>query len=76
MRLCSSRQMVAALERLGCYPDRANRGSHQTIRRRLPDGSVVAAQVVLGKREVARGTARDILRLLQISEDDFERALR
>ena len=68
--------MIAALERLGCYSNRSNPSSHRTFHRRLPDGSIVVAQVVLGKREVARGTARDILRLLQISEDDFERALR
>ena len=76
MRLCSSRQRVAALERLGCYPARANRGSHRTFHRQLPDGSVVSAAVVLGQRELPRGTTRDILGRLQISEADFERALR
>ena len=76
MRLCSSRQMIAALERLGCYAGKYHSGSHRTFRRRLPDGTVVSAQVILGKREIKRGTARDILRLLQISEADFESALR
>ena len=68
--------MVAALERLGCYSGRNNRGSHRTFCRRLPDGTVASAQVTLGQRELPRGTARDILRLLQISEADFDRALR
>ena len=76
MRLCSSRQMVAALIRLGCYPCRAASGSHQFFARQLPDGSTASAPVVLGKRQIKRGTARSTLRLLQISEDDFDRALR
>ena len=76
MRRCSSRQLAAALERLGCYPGRANRGSHQTYRRRLPDGSVVSASIVLGQREVSTGTLRSTLARLQISREEFERALR
>lgn len=76
MRRCSSRQLVAALERLGCYPGRANRGSHQNYYRRLPDGSEVSASIVLGKREVSTGTLRDILTRLNISREEFERALR
>ena len=76
MRRCSSRQLAAALERLGCYPCRAATGSHQVFARRLPDGSEVSAPIVLGKREVKLGTLRSILRLLQISPADFDRALR
>ena len=58
MHRCSSRQLAAALDRLGCYPGRANRGSHQTYRRRLPDGTVVASSIVLGQRELPTGTIR------------------
>ena len=76
MRRCSSRQLAAALERLGCYPGRANRGSHQTYRRRLPDGTVVASSIVLGQRELPTGTIRGILRELHITSEEFERALR
>lgn len=76
MPLCSSRQLIAALERLGCYPGKAGRSSHRTYRRKLPNGSIVAASIVLGKRELPRGTVRDILWRLQISEADFDRALR
>ena len=76
MRLCSSREMVAALERLGCYPCRAATGSHQVFARRRPDGSEVSASILLGRREVPRGTARSILRELQITTEEFERALR
>ena len=76
MRLCSSRELIAALERLGCYGGKYHSGSHRTFRRRLPDGTVASAQVLLGKQQIKRGTARSILRLLQISEADFEQALR
>ena len=73
---CSSRQLAAALERLGCYYTKTGSGSHRTYRRNLPDGAILRAPIVLGQREVKRGTLRSILRLLQISEADFIRALR
>ena len=76
MRPCSSRQLTAALERLGCYYTKSGSSSHRTYRRQLPDGTILRAPIVLGKREVKRGTLRSILRLLQISETDFDRALR
>ena len=76
MRSCSRRQLAAALVRLGCYYEKSGKGSHRTFRRQLPDGTVLRAPIVLGKRQIKRGTARSILRLLQISEADFDRALR
>ena len=76
MRPCSSRQLVAALVRLGCYYEKSGSSSHRTYRRRLPYGTILRAPIVLGKSEVKRGTLRSILRLLQISETDFDRALR
>ena len=76
MRSCSSRQLAAALVRLGCYYEKSGKGSHRTFRRQLTDGTILRAPIVLGKGEVKRGTARSILRLLQISEADFDRALR
>ena len=75
MRLCSSRELTAALERLGCYPGRAGRSSHRSYHRDMPDGRRLTAPVVLGRREVARGTLRNILRWLEISEAEFEAAL-
>ena len=74
--LCSSRQLVSALERLGCYPGRVTRGSHQTYRRRLPDGRVVTTPVVLGRREIPKGTLKVILDSLQIEYDAFRSNLR
>ena len=75
MRLCSSRELTAALERLGCYPGRAARGSHLSYHRDLPNGRRLTAPVVLGLREVPRGTLRSILRLLQIDPEEFEATL-
>ena len=74
--LCSSAQIAAALQRLGCYPGKAKSGSHQSYHRRLPDGRILSAPLVLGKREVPRGTLRSILILLDISLDDYLLALR
>jgi predicted RNA binding protein YcfA (HicA-like mRNA interferase family) len=74
--LCSSTQITATLRRLGCYPGAARRGSHLAYHRRRSDGHILTAPVVLGKREVSRGTLRSILELLEISLDEFMEALR
>ncbi|MFQ5875303.1 MAG: type II toxin-antitoxin system HicA family toxin [Dehalococcoidia bacterium] len=73
---CSSNQITAALERLGCYPGRAGSSSHRSYHRDQASGRTLSAPVVLGKREVPRGTLRNILQLLDISLDDFLEALR
>ena len=36
---------------------------------------MLTAPVVLGRREVARGTLRSILRLLEITDEEFEAAV-
>lgn len=43
-----------------------------------PDGSTrrVNSPIVLGQKEMDRFTLKNALRLLEISEDDFERATR
>ena len=74
--LCSSAQITAALRRLGCYPGTAHGGSHRAYHRRRSDGHILTSPVVLGKREVSRGTLRSILELLEISLDEFMDALR
>ena len=86
MRLFSSRQIAHALERLGCQPrykaTRAskNKGSHQVYRRvvTLPDGSTrtLSAPILLGQKEMDRFTLGHVLKLLAISEDEFEAAVR
>ena len=74
--LCSSAQVVSALGRLGCYPGKAKSSSHQSFHRRISDGRVVTAPVVLGKKEVPRGTLRSILALLEIPAEQFMGVLR
>ena len=74
--LCSSNQIIAALRRLGCYEGKAKSGSHQSFHRDRPQGRTVSAPVILGKKEVPRGTLRNILMLLDISLDEFVDALR
>ena len=73
--LCSSRELIAALERLGCYPGRAEAGSHVSYLRRVSGDRVATAVVVLGKREVPKGTLQSILRGLQIETTEFLDAL-
>ena len=75
--LCSSRRIIAALERLGCYPGRAKGGSHVSDHRRQPSTErTLTAVVIIGRKEVPRGTLRNILMSLDISVDDFMVALR
>ncbi len=74
--LCTSRQLTAASERLGCFPVRSAKGSHQVYARRLLNGTTLTATVVLGKGQVKRGTTGDILTKLQIPVADFRDALR
>ena len=73
--LCSSRQLVSALERLGCYQGRTGKGSHVIYFRKLPDRTLVSP-VVLGRSEVPRGTLKKILDLLEISPEEFKGKLR
>lgn len=74
--LCSSNQIVAALERLGAYRGRSGKGSHAPYHRENRDGRTLTAVVVLGRREVPKGTLRGILQGLDIPLEDFLEALR
>ena len=71
--LCSSREVTAALERLGAWHVRT-RGSHATYARMTPNGRRIT-QVILGKREIPRGTLRSILAGLDIPVEAFRQAL-
>jgi len=73
--LCSSDEVIRALERLGCSPSRRAKGSHQVYQREA-DGRTLCAVVPIGKREIARGTLRSILSKLIISEEAFRDALK
>ena len=44
--------------------------------RQRPDGAKDVTVVVLGRKEIPRGTLRDILGLASVSDEEFLRALR
>ncbi len=69
--LCSSRQVVAAIERLGAYPGKKKRGSHASYHRRTPDGRIRTGVVILGRKEMPKSTLRGILISLDIPLGDF-----
>lgn len=68
--LCSSSQIVNALQRAGFRPARRASGDHQTFaRERIGGGPDV--YFVLGQREVARYTLRNILRQAGMTVEEF-----
>jgi len=69
--LCSSRQIVNALRRAGFVPARGAVGDHQAFVRDLPDGRRLTAIVLIGQREVPRGTLRKILQQAELSVEEF-----
>jgi len=73
--LCSSRQIVAALKRLGFVPGPAKSSSHQSFCRRRGDKTDITV-VVLGEREVPRPTLVGILKLANVSRAEFLKHLK
>lgn len=74
--LVSSAKLVRALIRLGFSADpHPSGGSHLSMYRERPDGRRDVTVVVLGKKEIPRGTLRDILRLGNVSDAEFLRVL-
>lgn len=79
--LCSSDQIIRALERAGFQAAHtsgrnAKGGSHRTDVRERADGGSDVTVVVLNKREAPRGTLRSILRLASLTADEFLDRLR
>lgn len=68
--LCSSNQIVHALRRAGFRPASSSSGSHLTMEKKIARRTVVTV-VVMGKREVPRGTLRGILRLAELTNREF-----
>jgi predicted RNA binding protein YcfA (HicA-like mRNA interferase family) len=67
---------MSALLRLGFVPDpNPSGGSHLSMYRGRPDGAKDVTVIILGRKEIPRGTLRGILRLGNISESDFFRAV-
>ena len=73
--LCSSDKLTAALRRLGCYEGEAKPGTHRLYYREV-NNNIEQAPVILGKREIPRGTLTNILKLLHINEGSFRSAVR
>ena len=68
--------VVNALTRAGFRAARRSRGSHQTFARVHADGHKDITVVVLGKREIPRGTPRSIIRSAGLSVEEFRALLR
>ena len=67
---------MSALLRLGFVPDpNPSGGSHLSMYRGRPDGAKDVTVIMLGKKEIPRGTLRSILRLGNVSESEFLRAV-
>ena len=72
-KLFSSDQVIAALVRDGFEPKRKSKsGSHQTWHKHLPTCEHKVTSVILGKKEIPKGTFDSILELAGI---DYERFL-
>ena len=74
--LCSSNQMMRALKRMGVERGPLKRGTHQTVIRTVPDGRILIAIAIIGKKEVPKGTLSAMLKELEISMEHFQSALR
>lgn len=73
--LCSSDQIIRVLERNGFVKKKKTRGSHQALIRREGSRSRVVI-VVLGKKEIKRGTLRSILEMADMSLEQFLKELK
>ena len=73
--LCSSEEIVKALQRAGFQSAHRSPGSHLTLSKRVGKRTITTV-VVLGKREVPRPTLRKILRLAQLTDEEFLTYLR
>lgn len=74
--LVSSREVIRVLERAGFKRGLKSSGSHQVFAKCLDDGTTITTVVVLGKKEIPRGTLKDILTRARLSGDEFLRLLR
>lgn len=73
--LCSSQQVINALQRAGFRPASSSPGSHLTMEKRTAR-RVIITVVVMGKKEVPRSTLKAILKQAELSQKDFLKHLR
>jgi predicted RNA binding protein YcfA (HicA-like mRNA interferase family) len=69
--LYSSDEVIGALLRGGFELARKSKRSHQTLKRPRRNGGTDVTVVPLGKKEIPRGTFSNILRLANVTVDDF-----
>lgn len=69
--LLSSREIINALQRGGFEQSRKSKGSHQSFKRARNGGGTDVTVVPVGKKEVPRGTLKNILKMANIDVDDF-----
>jgi len=69
--LCSSDDVIGALHRGGFEKARRSKGSHQTLRRPREGGETDVTVVPIGKKEIPRGTLRSILKLANVTIEEF-----
>lgn len=74
--LASSDQTVAALHRLGFFDGPAKGSSHTSMWRPRAGGGKDVTSVVLGKKEIPRGTLKGILELGNVTQAEFLAALK
>lgn len=72
----SSAELDRALRKLGFVAGTKSRGSHRSYSRQRPDGTHDTTTIVLGKKEIAKGTLRSILSLGNVTVEEFLQALR
>ncbi len=69
--LYSSDEIINALIRCGFEIARKSKGSHQALKRPRSEGGTDVTTVPIGKREIPRGTFKNILRLAGVEIDEF-----
>lgn len=72
---CSSKEAISALKRLGFEKPRKSKGSHQTMVRERPGKPKDIAVIKLAESEIPKGTLTKILRLANVTVEEFVRAL-
>ena len=73
--LCSSKQIAAALVRLGAKAGKSKGTSHQFFHRSDASRRRHGGVLVMGQSEIPRGTLRSLLQQLDISLEEFLGAL-
>jgi len=67
--LCSSKKCIAALKRAGFEPTHGS-GDHQAFKKVTQERTYVTI-VVLGQKEIARGTMGDIIEKAGMTVEEF-----